>query len=113
MSLCCTNLRSLFFSACTFLDYGALHRELFEYYQAGGLETIEEIELALLLRDQEAFNSEIEGLIQPFERLNELKMSCECSTSTLMFILLHCPALKKLFVGNNSELTDEALLQVL
>jgi len=113
MSLCCTNLRSLFFSACTFLDYGALHRELFEYYQAGGLETIEEIELALLLRDQEAFNSEIEGLIQPFERLNELKMSCECSTSTLMFILLHCPALKKLFVGNNSELTDEALLQIL
>jgi len=113
MSLCCTNLQYLFFSACSFLDYGALHRELFDYYNAGGLETIEEIELALLLRDQEAFNTEIEGLIQPFASLEELKISCQCSPSTIMFLLLHCPALKRLFIGNNSELTNEELLQIL
>lgn len=113
MSLCCTNLKSLFFSACSFLDYGALHRELFDYYHAGGLETVEEIELALLLRDQEAFNAEVEGLIQPFESLEELKICSQCSTSTLMFLLLHCPALRRLIVGGNSELTNESLLQIL
>eukprot|EP00092_Neocalanus_flemingeri_P004778 GFUD01005144.1.p1 GENE.GFUD01005144.1~~GFUD01005144.1.p1 ORF type:complete len:601 (+),score=111.45 GFUD01005144.1:373-2175(+) len=113
MSLCCTKLQSIFFSACSFLDYGALHRELFDYYHAGGLETIEEIELVLLLRDQEAFNTEIEGLIQPFESLEELKISSQCSTSTILFLLLHCPVIKKLFVGANSEITNEALLQIL
>ena len=40
-----------------------LFRELFDYYNAGGLETIEEIELALLLRDQEAFNTEVVKLL--------------------------------------------------
>jgi len=113
MSLCCTKLKSLYFSACSFLDYGALHRELFDYYHAGGLETIEEIELALLLRDQEAFNAEVEGLIQPFESLEELKISCQCSTSTLMFLLLHCPSLRRLYVGTNLDLTNEDLLQIL
>jgi len=113
MSLCCTNLQSLSFSACSFLDYGSLHRELFDYYHAGGLETIEEIELALLLRDQEAFNTEIEGLIQPFEHLEELKICCQCSTSTILFLLLHCPALRRLFVGSNAEITNETLLQIL
>ena len=34
-------------------------RELYEYYQAGGLDTTEELELALLLRDQELLNSEV------------------------------------------------------
>jgi len=113
MSLCCTRLQRLYFSACTFLDYGALHRELFDYYQAGGLDTAEEIELALLLRDQEAFNAEVEGLIQPFEKLEELKLSCQCSTSTLMFLLLHCPALRRLFVGNNVNFTNDDLIRIL
>ena len=30
-----------------------------EYYQAGGLDTTEELELALLLRDQELIHSEV------------------------------------------------------
>ena len=55
---------------------------------------------------------QIEGLIQPFESLEELKISCQCSTSTILFLLLHCPALKRLFVGNNAEMTNEILLQV-
>jgi len=113
MSLCCTKLQSLQFSACTFLDYGALHRELFDYYNAGGLETIEEIELALLLRDQEAFNSEIEGLIQPFESLEELHISCKCSNSTIIFLLLHCPALRRLYIGNSVDINNEALQEIL
>ena len=85
---------------------------MFDYYQAGGLDTAEEIELALLLRDQEAFNAEVEGLIQPFEKLEELKLSCQCSTSTLMFLLLHCPALRRLFVGNNVNFTNDDLIRV-
>ena len=36
-----------------------ISRELFEYYNAGGLETSEELELAILLRDQEALNSQV------------------------------------------------------
>ena len=85
---------------------------MFDYYQAGGLDTAEEIELALLLRDQEAFNTEVEGLVQPFESLAELKLSCECSTSTLMFLLLHCPSLTRLYLGNTVQFTNEDLLQV-
>ena len=59
MSLCCAHLQHLTFSACSFLDYGALHRELLDYYQAGGLDTAEEMELDLLLRDQEVFNNQV------------------------------------------------------
>ena len=59
MSICCSNLQQLTFSACSFLDYGTLHRELIDYYNAGGLETEEEVELELLLRDQEAFDSQV------------------------------------------------------
>ena len=36
-----------------------ISRELFEYSQAGGLDTTEELELALLLRDQELLNSQV------------------------------------------------------
>ena len=49
----------LTFSACSFLDYGSLHRELLDYYQAGDLDTAEEMELDLLLRDQEVFNDQV------------------------------------------------------
>ena len=62
MSLCCSHLQLLTFSACTFLDHGALHRELMEYYEAGGLDTAEEMELDLLLRDQEVFNDQVNTL---------------------------------------------------
>ena len=136
LSLCCTKLEYLTFSACSFLDYGALHRlvscqyqnintlsifnesnwsfyrELIEYYQAGGLETLEEIELELLLRDQEAFNTELEGLIQPFANLTNLKLSSPCSNSTLVFLLLHTPTLKNLFIGGRSSMSNETLLKV-
>lgn len=62
MSLCCAHLQHLTFSACSFLDYGALHRELLDYYQAGGLDTAEEMELDLLLRDQEVCNNQVRGI---------------------------------------------------
>ena len=37
----------------------SLSSELFDYYNEGGLDTIEEIELALLLRDQEQLSNEV------------------------------------------------------
>ena len=101
--------------------------ELIEYYNAGGLETNEEIELSVLLRDQEAFKAEVfgikwsfvfitlaqmEGLIQPFKKLEELKISSQHSNSTLMFLLLHCPSLVKLYIGGQSEITNETLIKV-
>lgn len=113
LSLCCSQLQSLTFSACSFLDHGALHRELFEYYQAGGLDTTEELELALLLRDQEVLTSELEGLLSPFQSLKELKISCGCSKSTIVFLLLHCPGLTKLFLGSSTELSNETITEVL
>ena len=41
------------------ISYSFLISELIEYYNAGGLETNEEIELSVLLRDQEAFKAEV------------------------------------------------------
>lgn len=112
LSLCCTKLESLIFIACSFLDYGALHRELFDYYQAGGLETAEEVEVVMLLRDQEALSEEVEGLVVPFLHLTELRVASRCSTSSLTFLLLHCPRLRSLFIGSNCHVTDQALLKV-
>jgi len=112
LSLCCTKLETLSFTACSFLDYGALHRELFDYYQAGGLETAEELEVVLLLRDQETFTEEVEGLIVPFLCLSDLRLASRCSTSTLTFLLLHCPALRNLFIGTNTDVKNEALMKV-
>jgi len=112
LSLCCTKLQSLSFSACSFLDYGALHRELFEYYNAGGLETSEELELAILLRDQEALNSQLGDLVSPFESLRELKVSCVCSQSTLIFLLIHCPSLTSLAITSNPDICNETIAKM-
>jgi len=113
MSLCCKNLMFLKFSACSFLDYGALHRELLEYYNAGGLDTSEEEELSLLLRDQETFKSELESMIQPFRKLQDLQLSSQCSDSTIVFLLLHTPALRKLYIGGNRSISNEIFAKVL
>jgi len=113
MSICCTKLHKLTFSACSFLDFGALHRDLIDYYNAGGLETSEEIELELLLRDQEAFNTELEGLIQPFSKLKELKISSTCSNSTIVFLLMHTPSLLKLYIGGKTNICNETISQII
>ena len=86
--------------------------ELIEYYHAGGLDTTEELELALLLRDQDNLNSGLEGLVTPFNNLKDLKISCVCSKSTLMFLLLHCPALTSLFIGSNTDLCNDTIAKV-
>merc|ERR1712156_636104 len=89
-----------------------LHRELFEYYNAGGLETSEELELAILLRDQEALNSQLGDLVSPFESLRELKVSCVCSQSTLIFLLVHCPSLTSLAITSNPDICNETIAKM-
>jgi len=111
--LSCPELTRLSFCACSFVDYGLLHRDLFEYYNSGGIDTIEEIELALLLRDQEEFSNEVESIMTPFLKLEELTISSICSRKNLVFLLTHTPNIVRLTLGSNTGVTDEILLQVL
>lgn len=113
MSLCCAHLQHLTFSACSFLDYGALHRELLDYYQAGGLDTAEEMELDLLLRDQEVFNNQMENLTQPFVQLKELKIGSVCSNSTLIFLLMLAPRLVRVYIGGRNNISNETLMKII
>ena len=86
---------------------------MLEYYNAGGLDTSEEEELSLLLRDQETFKSELESMIQPFRKLQDLQLSSQCSDSTIVFLLLHAPALRKLYIGGNRSISNEIFAKVL
>lgn len=113
MSLCCSHLQHLALSACSFLDYGALHRELLDYYEAGGLDDTEEMELDLLLRDQEVFKDQMESLTQPFVQLKELKIGSVCSNSTLIFLLMLAPGLVRLFIGGRHNISNETLIKII
>lgn len=113
LSASCPSLQYLSFSACTFPDYGALHQELFEEFTSGGLDTIEEIELALLLRDQEAWNKEVETMMVSFENLLHLGIHSQCSDAVLVLLLQHCPVLETLFIGTSTDISDQVLVKVL
>ena len=68
---------------------------------------------ALAVAFKEYFLLQVEGLIQPFSRLEELKISSQCSNSTLIFLLLHCPSLSRLYIGGKSEVSNETLVKIL
>ncbi|XP_023344715.1 uncharacterized protein LOC111713950 isoform X2 [Eurytemora carolleeae] len=89
LSVWCPNLQYLSFSACSFLDYASLHRELFEYANSEGLDTIEQIELV------------------------ELNISSSCSRVILVFILLCCQKITRLNLGTYTDLTDDVMQQII
>jgi len=47
------------------------------------------------------------------ESLKELKMSCGCSKSTILFLLVHCPGLTTLVLGSSTELCNQTITEVL
>jgi len=113
LSLNCPNLVKLGFDCCSFVDYGTLYSELFDYYNEGSADGIEQIELALLLRDQEQLSNQVEEIMVPFLNLEELTMSSRCTRVIMTFMLLNIPNIVRLHLGSCTTLDDDLLEQVL